>query len=236
VNQETVMTISEGWLAGLFIVSVASLVCFARYVGAARRAATVEVGEEGVSYSLAFILTLPFVMFFCCIVVECVMIAVTKLGVHYAAYAGTRSAIVWKSAKPTNVRDERIQQAVLTALAPFTFDRNDGGVSIGSFLKSMEMSQAYSRLISSADASRTVPTDSVARRYRYAGSKTTITSSDGPMTKCKVVYRYRCFLGVAGKILDPDHASPFEIVMSSEVSLPTETPPLGNLGIDYYSE
>jgi hypothetical protein len=237
VTQVTVLSISEAWLAGAFLVATTGLFVLARFVGRARKLASIRVGEEGVSYSLAFVLTLPFIMLFCCIVVECVMITAAKLGVHYAAYAGARAAIVWKSAKPANVRDERIEQAVLTALAPFTFDRNTGGLpSPSTFLDSTIMSQAYGRLTSGADASRTAPVASVARRYQFAGAKTTITSADGPLTTVKVVYRYRCLLGVAGRILDPDHSSPFEIVITSEAALPTETPPLGDLGIDYHSE
>ena len=236
MNNVTAISLSEGWLAALFVVSTGCLYCLVRFVGKPRRAATVKVGEEGVSYSLSFVLTLPFIMLFGCIVVECVMISVTKLGVSYAAYAGARSATVWKSAKPANVRDERIEHAVLTALAPFTIDRFDGPFSPALVIKAFEFRTAYSRLISGSDASRTVPAESLQRRYRYAGSKTGISVTDNTKTTVKVTYRYRCLLGVAGRILDPDHSSPFEIVIESEAVIPSETPATGSLGIDYHSE
>ena len=167
------------------------------------------------------------------------MISVTKLGVTYAAYAGVRSATVWSSAKPASVRDERIEQAVLTALAPFTLDRNDSRIpNPGALLLGQELRVAYVRLINGADASRTIPAASVVRRYRYAASKTSTsrTDSGGGKTSVEVTYRYRCWLGVAGRILDPDHSSPFEIVIKSTAEIPSETPPTGSLGIDYHSE
>lgn len=236
MQTDIAISISEGWLAGLFIVSVTSLVCLAKFVGSARRAARQKFGEEGVSYSLSFVLTLPFIMMFCCIVIECVMISVTKLGVSYAAYAGARSATVWMSAKPASVRSERVEHAVLTALAPFTIDRFDGPFSPALVTKSFEVRTAYSRLISGSDATKTVPAQSMARRYRYAGSKTSIDVQDNTNTTVKVTYRYRCLLGWAGRILDPDHRAPFEIVIESQAVIPSEKPPTGNLGIDYHSE
>jgi hypothetical protein len=237
VDNDVVMSISQAWLAGLFVVAVASIALLARIVGKPRRAATVNVGEEGVSYSLAFVLTLPFIMLFCSIVIECVVISATKLGVSYAAYAGARSAIVWSSAKPAKLRSERIEQSVLSALAPFTFDRWDAPYSPALLLKATEYRLAYSRLISNADAARTIDAASASRRYRYAGSKTSLKVTDkNGVTTVEVSYRYRCFLGVVGRMLDPDHTSPFEITIKSEVELPSETPPLGDLGIDYHTE
>jgi hypothetical protein len=241
VNHNAVMSISEYWLAGWFAVSVAGLFLLARYVGKPRRATRASLSEEGVSYSLSFVLVVPIIMFFCVLVVETVFIHMARIGVSYAAYAGNRSAVVWISAKPEKVRKERITQAVLTALTPFTWNRLDvldppsaiAGTTAPGF------GLAYALLTKDADESRTVPTADAVKRYLFASGKMGMSVKDEEgMCTFKLEYRYRCLFGFAGRILDKDHTAPFVIVMEAENTLPTERPGgiAKELGIDYHSE
>lgn len=241
MNHAATMSISEAWLAGCFIVSIAGLFLLARYVGKPRRAVRVSLSEEGVSYSLSFVLVVPIIMFFSVLVVESVFIHMARIGVSYAAYAGNRSAVVWISAKPEKVRKERITQSVLTALAPFTFNRLDikGKPSAIALKTAPTFSAAYAMLIKDADDTRTVPTKDAALRYGYASQKMGMSVKDDEgICSFKLEYRYRCLFGFAGRILDKDHKSPYEIVMISENQLPTERPGgiAEELGIDYQSE
>ena len=94
-------------------------------------------------------------------------------------------------------------------------------------------------LTKDADASRTVPTEDAALRYGYASQKMGMSVKDDEgICSFKLEYRYRCLFGFAGRILDKDHKSPYEIVMISENQLPTERPGgiAEELGIDYQSE
>jgi len=241
VNHIAEMSISEWWLAGWFAVSVAGLFLLARYVGKPRRAVRSKLSEEGVSYSLSFVLVVPIIMFFCVLVVETVFIHMARIGVSYAAYAGNRSAVVWISAKPEKVRKERITQSVLTALTPFTwnrFDYLDPPSAIGTST-ALGFGMAYKWLTRDADESRTVPAFDAGKRYTYASGKMGMSVKDEEgMSTFRLEYRYRCLFGFAGRILDKDHMAPFVIVMEAENTLPTERPGgiEKELGIDYHSE
>jgi len=235
------MSISESWMMGCFIVSVAGLFLLAKYVGKPRRATRPSLSDEGLSYSLSFVLVVPIIMAFCVLVVETVFIHMARIGVSYAAYAGNRSAAVWISAKPANVRSERIAQSVLKALAPFTWNRADilNPPSKNGLKTSPSFAAAYALLTHDSDESRTVPTADAVKRYLYASGRTGIhIVDDQGICTCKLNYTYRCLFGFPGRILDKDHKAPFEIEMTAEYSLPTERPGgiAEELGIDYYSE
>lgn len=241
MNQNAVMSISDGWLAGWFAVSVAGLFLLARYVGKPRRAVRSSLSEEGVSYTLSFTLVVPIIMFFCVLVVETVFIHMARIGVFYAAYAGNRSAVVWISAKPEKVRKDRITQSVVTALTPFTWNRFDALTppsAIGAATAPI-FTGAYAMLTLDADESRTVPSEDAFKRYLYASGKMGMSVLDEKeICRFKLEYRYRCLFGFAGRILDKDHLPPYEIVMEAESRLPSERPGrlAKQLGIDYHSE
>jgi hypothetical protein len=245
VTNEVQLSISETWMAIVFIGSVAGLFLLARFVGKPRRAVRVSLSEEGVSYSLSFVLVTPIIMFFCVLVVETVLIHMARIGVSYAAYAGARSAAVWISAKPLDVRRERITQSVYTALAPFTFNRLDPKLDADSLptelagKTSIDFAKAYGVLTFESDDKRTVTVGDMTKRYLYASGRMGMKTLDKDgIISLKLHYKYRCLFGFAGRILDKDHTSPFVIEMDSECKLPTERPGRtnGDLGIDYHSE
>src|SRR5690242_5021661 len=56
-------------------------------------------GEEGVSYTLSYVMVFPFYFLFVCVVFEVTWLLMAKIGTLYAAHAGARSQVVWASAQ-----------------------------------------------------------------------------------------------------------------------------------------
>src|SRR5262249_27699755 len=107
------------WLLGLLLLGWG-------FVRACRRASwrwpawrALHSDEEGASYTLSYVITIPIYFLLVCVVFESTLLLHAKLGTMYAAYAGARSAVVWQSAEPASLRQDRPRQAVFTALAPF---------------------------------------------------------------------------------------------------------------------
>jgi hypothetical protein len=75
-------------------------------------------GQHGLSYTLAFVLTMPIYLLTCLMIGEVTLLLMTKVGTVYAAYAGARSAAVWEAMDPA-LKDKRIRQAVVNGMAPF---------------------------------------------------------------------------------------------------------------------
>lgn len=75
--------------------------------------------EEGMAYSLSFIMTLPFVMLIVTLVIESTLILGAKLGTTYASYAAARAGIVWLSAEPRSAAQAKIRLAAVQAMVPF---------------------------------------------------------------------------------------------------------------------
>ena len=63
--------------------------------------------QRGAVQSLSFILTLPVFMFIMMFIVQLSLITMARISVEYAAYAATRSAIVWF---PANLGDELLAE------------------------------------------------------------------------------------------------------------------------------
>ena len=77
--------------------------------------------EEGVSYSLSYVLVFPLLFLFVCIVFESTFVLMAKVGTLYAAHAGARSTVVWSSAQPAEIRDDRIAITVTRAADVYDF-------------------------------------------------------------------------------------------------------------------
>ncbi len=74
--------------------------------------------ERGAAYALSYVMVVPLYFIFVCLVVETSHILVTKAGTVYAAFAGARTAVVWESAEPGEVRI-RTMIAARQAFVPF---------------------------------------------------------------------------------------------------------------------
>ena len=115
-----------GSVRGITVLWACSVVGLAWLIVAAARRARRNLGrlrdlsgEDGFAYSLGFLLTMPFLMVVVALVVETTLLLASKAGTFYAAYAAARSAIVWDTAQPPGVGDERIRLAAVHAIAPF---------------------------------------------------------------------------------------------------------------------
>jgi Flp pilus assembly protein TadG len=200
-------------------------------------------GEEGVSYSLSYVLVIPFFFLFVCIVFETTWLLMAKIGTLIAAHAGARSAVVWSSAQPANLRTTRINQSVWTAMTPFITGSPDGlNVPGDAFAQSGEYAWAYQSYFSSGDPYANAPFATMARRYLATASRTSWRTQvdnsrpDGGLTAI-VTYRAPLHIPGAGRILDPDGSPPYEYPITSSATLPNEAPANDSrtLGIDYQS-
>ena len=82
--------------------------------------------EEGGAYTLSYVMVVPFVMLFMCLVVETTLMMSAKVGTLYAAYAGARVGSVWSSATDWQSAEERIEFAAIKAFVPFASGSSDG--------------------------------------------------------------------------------------------------------------
>jgi Flp pilus assembly protein TadG len=228
------------WLASLAIVFKLSCQALRRW--RRPRWGVLARGEEGVSYSLAYVLVIPFYMLFVCVVFETTWLLLAKVGTMYAAHAGARSAVVWKSAQPANLQTPRINQSVWTAMTPFTTGSPSGLNNIFEALgqaADYELAYGlYSRASSDANAKPGLGT--MGKRYLNAASRTTCDvgspQPDGTLT-VTVTYRAPLHIPGAARILNPSGWWTNEYAIRSTAKLPNEAPASANgtLGIDYQS-
>src|SRR5262249_2808563 len=144
-----VRSVESVWLVGILaLTAVAALIL--RTPPASRWPRWQEVlhGEEGASYTLSYVLTIPIYVLLVALILESSLLLVAKVGTRYAAYAGARSAIVWQSAQPESLRQSRIEQATFTAMAPFCIAnarqvRQSGFPSFASVLQAGQYVLAY---------------------------------------------------------------------------------------------
>ena len=206
-------------------------------------------GEEGLSYSLSYMLTFPIFFLFACLVVESTWLLLAKVGTVYAAHAGARSAVVWSTAQPASKRNPRIYQSVWTAMAPFvTGDPSWTSLPPVSLIEIGEQSAEYVGVYKayqggSNDPIASVPDTALGKRYLTAASRTTCKlppdppPAGGDLT-ITVTYRAPLHIPGAGRILAPNSGLLHEYKIVSSVTLPNEAPANESktLGIDYKSD
>jgi hypothetical protein len=197
--------------------------------------------EEGVSYTLPFVLLVPFYLFFVLIVFETAFVLLARIGTMYAAHAGARSAVVWQSAQPQSLRTPRVQQAVWTALAPFVTDTSAS--ARGGSPEAVQFASAYAACAPPRQGGQSVlglPGDyapqSLQNRYGCATARSTVAIAWGtgkPNSDVSVTVTYRAPLHV------PIVAAWLgrQFTMTSTATLPSEAPRSadGTLGIGYQS-
>jgi hypothetical protein len=214
--------------------------------------------EQGVSYSLSYVLVVPFYLFFFCMVYESSLLLLAKIGTLYSAHAGARSAAVWQSARPAELRQERVQQSVFTAMAPFVSARSrdlataralppgSAYYQAGEFVLAY---QFYSRggMNQPAPADRgyaraNAPAGYLFKKYLNAAARTTFEVGGNPNepggpTTLTVTYRAPLLIPGVNRFLDPDGHWPYEMEVVSRATMPNETPVSADhsLGIDYHS-
>ena len=134
--------------------------------------------QEGATYSMSFILVLPFLVFLIAMIIETTFILVTKIGTMHAAYAAARTGAVWSTEDTANRADSngfislaqsKAKQAAVLAMVPYA-----AGKSIGSEFE--EEAQKYYELYDMIKASSPSPGNGysnmnpnyVKNKYKYA--------------------------------------------------------------------
>jgi hypothetical protein len=202
--------------------------------------------EQGVTYSLNYVLVIPIYLLLVCMVVEATFLVTAKIGTMYSAHAGARSAVVWDSANPQDLRDKRVRQSVLTAMAPFA-SVNQKQLAEGAAPQADDGPAGQDFARAYADHSRWQGGNDIGRaalenKYRGAAGRTTYTLDvdrsrpDGDV-KVTVTYRAPMFIPGAARLFDRDGQAPYEYTIQTTAILPNEAPVSADrtLGIDYRS-
>lgn len=235
------------FLGGLAILAVVTV----RVARRGRRPALAAFArnEDGVSYSLPFVLLVPFYLFFVLVVFQAGFLLLAKIGTLYAAHAGARSAVVWQWAQPAELRDERVRQAVFTALAPFAGGNPDDVATAGSppadALKyADDFVQAYLSYRSDGKPRSRPPglpddysAETLRNKYLCAAARTAVAidpgdGGPGASVTVTVTYRAPLLIPVVARWLGQEFA------ITSAATLPGEAPRStgATLGIDYHSD
>ena len=99
-----------------------------------KRMATFHSDQDGASYSLAFLITLPFILGLIVLIIETSFLLVAKFGTMHAAYMSARSAIVWTTSDHKDVpvtngntyfdnfpkARSKAEEAAIRAMVPFS--------------------------------------------------------------------------------------------------------------------
>jgi len=250
-----------GWVLVIWAIGVAVLLRAA--LGGVSRfrlpsLAAFHHDTAGVSYSLSYVLVAPIYLAFLCMVFTSSLILLAKIGTLYAAHAGARSAAVWQSAKPANLRHERVEQSVCTAMAPYvSASARDLATArsappASAKLQADEFVAAY-MLYSTGSKNlqppirrpytrQTPDAGYLQRKYANAASRTKFRiegqpNQPGGPTIVTVTYRCPIYIPGVNRFLDSDGHWPYEMEITSVATIPNETPATANrtLGINYRS-
>ena len=152
--------------------------------------------EDGGAYTLSYVMVVPFVMLFMCLIVETTLMLSAKLGTVYAGFAGARVATVWSSATNWDNAEERIEQAAVKAFVPFA----SGSVTrTGDGEAEIDVDAYYESYSEYVDDP--VSEAYVRKKYKNAASSLTITT-DGPPenwdSDITVTVKYECPFRIPG--------------------------------------
>lgn len=212
--------------------------------------------EDGASYSLPFVLVLPFYAFLVALVVECALMSLVKIGTLQAAYAAARAASVWLPSEiPTENRRAMVHLAAIQAMWPWASgSQRHAAAGQGSFRLDPYASQAAAESIAACRCSSggKLDQDYLERKWLYAAKATEVDvrfcpapdDREGP-TELTVTVQYEMPINTPGLGLLMGHAPswpscPFRTRMiASTVTLEAEMPQSADrqdrrLGIHYY--
>jgi hypothetical protein len=188
-------------------------------------------------------------MLIICLVIQCTLILVVKMGTLYAAYATARSAVVWMPAEPNVWRNKAIL-AARQAIAPFA----SGSENANPLLvpgAGLIIGDAQLFVIGYKSYAERYPNDDnyLLRKYAYAASATQVdflpdqraTGFNQEVT-VQLTYQMPLRIPVFGRLLGDGFPATAATSMpvrriQSSVALPAEgfRSPTG-LGINYVSE
>jgi len=204
--------------------------------------------QRGVSYPLGYVLIAPLYLTIMLFAVEAGFLLFTQLGTHYAAHMAARSAVVWRDAQPVELREDRVRQAAVKALAPFVGGRqrelDDAGPARP---EAEEEATDFADAVRLFDARATPPdAEFLRRKYLQTDARLTLTL-DPPLsarqtdphaeTTVTVEFRAPLYLPVVSRFLDRDGSAPYEFPLSATATLPADGPISRDrtVGIEYHS-
>ena len=206
-----------------------------------RPASGVIADQEGASYTLGFVLTVPLYLLFVLMILESTMLLMTKIATVYSACAGARSMVVWHNFDE-NLAEQRRRQAVVSALTPFVVATDSQGSQSGS--SRPDATQESRDYVAALESYSGVSADrlKVQRRYRRVDARTQLTventvdeHSTAQLVAVTVRYRAPLFVPVVARLLDQDGVYPYERIVTSTFTMPLEQirSDDGTLGIYY---
>lgn len=197
--------------------------------------------QQGVSYTLGFVLTIPVYLLFVLMILETTVLLMTRIATVYAACAGARSNVVWHNFNQ-ELAEQRCQQAVVSALTPFVVATDSEGSQSGTARP--EVAQESREYVSALQsfAGDNVDSHKVQLRYRRVDARTELAierSTDevtqAPLVTVTVRYQAPLFVPGVARLLDHDGRYPYERVVTSKFTMPLEQirSDDGTLGIAY---
>jgi len=160
-------------------------------------------GEQGASYTLSLVLIFPIYVFLICLIVECSLMMVVKIGTTYAAYAAARSAIVQLPAEPKDPdeAEEIVRKAAVQAMAPFASGRDVHRRGTPLMLQPISVDGTAYYGAYKFYTKGVAPSTYVIQKYQYADLATKVTiepQSDAPNAELKVIVEYEMPINVPG--------------------------------------
>jgi Flp pilus assembly protein TadG len=192
--------------------------------------------QRGTSYTLPFVMVVPFYLAFVLAVFEAGFLVLARVGTQYAAHAAARSAVVWQSAGDAAAADRAAHRSAWMAIAPFILGRSAGDpgpVPPDADAAAPTYGAAMIRFAGS-------DSDLYEKKFRNAAPRTTVTvenrSPGDPhgLLRVTVTFRAPLYVPVVSRFLAPD-GNRLEFPLTATVTLPNEAPESasGTLGIDY---
>ena len=141
---------------------------------------------------------------------------------------------------PGNLRDDRVRQAVVTALSPFVISSNATGSENGTPPGNAQRhAESYVDQLEKFSG-ETVRREKLITHVKNVSARTTITPQipnrrHGEEAWVDVEFRAPLFTPGAARLIDPDRKYPYEYPIKSSVRMTLECPetPDQKLGIDY---
>lgn len=181
--------------------------------------------DDGVAYSLSYMITVPLLALIVCLIVDTTLILVAKTGTVYAAYAAGRSAIVWfPSGISPGVAQEKADAAAIHAMTPFASGskQHRPPVSADSGMTAfLNAHQAFS--------TKPAKLDYLGFKYRYAKWATDVTTDAGGDSSRPVVttvtYKAPFHMPGIGRILGIRSEHGFYYMnVTTKISLESQAP------------
>lgn len=236
----SVETIWAVWLVSALLLSCLTAMAVGRFRW--RQVKRLFAEEDGAAYTLSYVMVIPIYVLLMCLIAECTLLLMAKIGTVYAAYAGARTAIVWQSIDEGTAQEKTLTAAV-HAMVPFAGGMADLDGTSGASGQMEEYLEAYREYAEEPASSRYMEA-----KYRYASGMTTVTSElssdDGaePWESDIIVtveYRAPFHIPMIARLLGGEkHSNGLWIhQITSKAALQNEAPQNedGKLGISYAS-